>query len=211
MMKKFINIFVLCMGFIPAFAQTPRQVLDAAAAVFTKDNGIKADFKADSFIKGDLQGSVSGTMCMQGNKFQMTTPEMITWFDGTTQWSYTKANEEVNISTPTEEELRNINPSTFVNLYKNGYDYKMKETTLRGRACYEITLNAQKKDNQLKTIVLNIDKTTKDLMCVRMYPANSKNCTRISIQQLKKGQTFKPSDFVFASKDYPHAEIIDLR
>lgn len=211
MIRKIICAFVLCIGLTQAFAQTPRQILDAAAAVFAQKNGVKANFKADSFVKGELQGSVSGTMCIQGNKFQMTTPGMITWFNGQTQWSYTKENEEVNISTPTEEELQNINPSRFVNLYKSGYNYKMKEVTLRGKACYEITLSAQKKNKGLKTIILNIDKSNNDLMCVRMFPFNSNNCTRISVHQLQRGISFATSDFEFTPKDYPQAEIIDLR
>lgn len=211
MMKKMICALVLFLGLSRALAQTPRQILDDAAAVFTQKKGVKANFKADSFVKGELQGSVSGSMCIQGNKFQMTTPNMVTWFNGKTQWSYIKENEEVNVSIPTEEELQNINPSTFANLYKSGYNYKMKEVQLRGKACYEITLNAQKKTKGLKTVILNIDKNTKDLMCVRMYPADSRNCTRISVHQLQRGQSFAPSDFEFTPKDYPQAEIIDLR
>lgn len=214
-MKKMMNrlacMLAICMGMTTASAQTPRQILDATAAVFSRKDGVKAQFKADSFVKGELKGSVSGTMCIQGDKFQMTTPGMITWFNGTTQWSYTKDNEEVNISTPTEEELQNINPSTFVGLYKSGYDYKMKETTLREKACYEITLSAQKKSMNLKTIILNIDKSNNDLMCVRMFSKNGKDCTRISVHQLQKGMKFTASDFEFTPKDYPQAEIIDLR
>lgn len=213
MITRMMCMLALCTGLTLTSAQTPRQVLDATASVFSGKKGVKAQFKADSFVKGELKGSVSGTMCIQGNKFQMTTPSMITWFNGTTQWSYSKDNEEVNISTPTDEELQNINPSTFVQLYKSGYDYKMKETSLRGKTCYEITLSAQKKnkDKNLRTIILNIDKSNYDLMCVRMFPKNGKDCTRISVHQLQKGMNFSTSDFEFTPKDYPKAEIIDLR
>ena len=69
----------------------------------------------------------------------MTTPDMITWYNGETQWSYMKANDEVNVSVPTPEEQQSMNPYTFVNLYKEGYHYQLKETTLRGKSCYEIT------------------------------------------------------------------------
>ena len=104
---------------------------------------VKANFKADNFVDGVLQGSASGTMCLQGEKFHITTPEMVTWYNGETQWSYIKANEEVNVSVPTEEEKQSMNPYSFVGLYKKGYDCQMKETTLRGKPCYEVTLTAQ--------------------------------------------------------------------
>ena len=118
----------------------------------------------------------------------MTTPDMITWYNGETQWSYMKANDEVNVSVPTPEEQQSMNPYTFVNLYKEGYHYQLKETTLRGKSCYEITLTARNKQKSPHTIILDI-----------------------SIQQLHTGQSFAATDFEFNPKDYPQAEIIDLR
>ena len=102
----------LCLSLIPAKAQqTPdaRKILDETASLFTSKGGVKATFKADNFTEGNLQGSATGTMCIQGNKFQMTTPDMITWYNGETQWSYMKANEEVNVSVPTPEEQQSMN------------------------------------------------------------------------------------------------------
>ena len=100
-MKKILWTVALCLSLIPAKAQqTPdaRKILDETASLFTSKGGVKATFKADNFTEGNLQGSATGTMCIQGNKFQMTTPDMITWYNGETQWSYMKANEEVNVS-----------------------------------------------------------------------------------------------------------------
>ena len=105
-MKKILWTAALCLSLIPAKAQqTPdaRKILDETASLFTSKGGVKATFKADNFTEGNLQGSATGTMCIQGNKFQMTTPDMITWYNGETQWSYMKANDEVNVSVPTPE------------------------------------------------------------------------------------------------------------
>ena len=38
---------------------------------------------------------------------------MITWYNGETQWSCMKANDEVNV-VPTPEEQQSMNPYTFV-------------------------------------------------------------------------------------------------
>lgn len=98
----------------------------------------------------------------------MTTPDMITWYNGETQWSYMKANDEVNVSVPTPEEQQSMNPYTFVNLYKEGYHYQLKETTLRGKSCYEITLTTRNKQKSPHTIILDINKDNHNLMCIRM-------------------------------------------
>lgn len=156
-MKKILWTVALCLALIPAKAQqTPdaRKILDETASLFTSKGGVKATFKADNFTEGNVQGSATGTMCIQGNKFQMTTPDMITWYNGETQWSYMKANDEVNVSVPTPEEQQSMNPYTFVNLYKEGYHYQLKETTLRGKSCYEITLTARNKQKSPHTIIL---------------------------------------------------------
>lgn len=214
MMKKILCLMALSLHLTAGHAQQngdARKVLDATAAQITGKGGVKADFKADSFSGGNLQGSASGTMCIQGEKFQMTTPDMITWYNGETQWSYVKANEEVNVSVPTPEERQSMNPYAFVNLYKDGYDYTIKETTLRGKPCYEVTLTAKDKRKSLRTIILDIDQRTYAPMCVRMQQRDNGNWTRIAIHQFHTGQSFKTAVFEFNPKDFPQAEIIDLR
>ena len=214
MMKKTLCACLLSLSLLPARAQqTPDalQVLDATADRLTHSGGIKATFQADKFDDGDLQGSASGTMRILGNKFQMTTPDMITWYNGETQWSYVKANEEVNVSVPTPEEQQSMNPYTFVNLYKLGYDYAIKESNLRGKACYEVTLTAQDRQKSLRTIIINVDKKDYTPMCIRMQQGDGKQWTRISVHQFQSGQSFGNADFEFNPKDYPQAEVIDLR
>lgn len=213
MKRQIIGLLIIMLGLIPAGAQNrneAKKVLDATATAFKKQGGIEANFKADQFEHGNLKGSVSGTMHIEGNKFQLTTPDMITWYNGETQWSYVKANEEVNVSVPTAAEQQHINPYAFLNIYKKGYDYSMKETTLRGKSCYEVTLKAQNKNNELRTLIIDIEKATYAPMCIRMQQRN-KNWVRISVLHYTGNHQFKPEYFEFNQKDYPKAEIIDLR
>lgn len=213
-MEKILWAVALCLALVPVRAQQApdaRKILDGAAALFTDKGGIKATFKADHFSEGNLRGSTSGTMCIQGNKFRTDTPDMITWYNGETQWNYVKANDEVNVSVPTLEERQGMNPNTFVNLYKEGYGYQLKETALRGKSCYEITLTARDRRKSPRTIILDIGKDDRILMCVRMRQREKGEWTRISIRRLRTGQSFAAADFEFDPKDYPRAEIIDLR
>ena len=135
---------------------------------------------------------------------------MITWYNGETQWSYVKANEEVNVSVPTAEEQQNINPYAFLDIYKKGYNYSIKETTLRGKPCYEVTLKAQRKNNNLRTLIIDIEKSTYAPLCIRMQQ-NNQTWVRISVLSYTGNRQFKPEYFEFNHKDYPQAEIIDLR
>lgn len=214
MMKKILWLMALCLvcsGMKAGEDSRARTVLDATAALLTNQGGVKANFKADNFVNGKLQGSASGTMCLQGEKFHMTTHEMVTWYNGETQWSYVRANEEVNVSVPTEEEKQSMNPYSFINLYKNGYDCQMKETTLRGKACYEVTLTARDGGKNLRSVIIDIEKRTSVPLCIRMQQDNGGHWTRIAIHQFQSGQSFTEADFEFNPQHYPNAEIIDLR
>ena len=211
-MKKILStILAAVFCTLTAAGQTSaKKVLDATADKLTRNGDIQLSFKADQFTSGQQNGSAFGNMQISGNKFKITTPDMITWYNGQTQWSYVLNNEEVNISTPTEEEQQNINPYAFVNIYKKGYNYSMRETTLRGKACYEVTLIAQDKKSSLPTIILDIEKGNRIPLCVRLQH-DAQTGTRITIQSYEDKQSFPANHFEFNRHDFPQAEIIDLR
>lgn len=211
-MKKILStILAAVFCTLTAAGQTSaKKVLDATADKLTRNGDIQLSFKADQFTSGQQNGSAFGNMQISGNNFKITTPDMITWYNGQTQWSYVLNNEEVNISTPTEEEQQNINPYAFVNIYKKGYNYSMRETTLRGKACYEVTLIAQDKKSSLPTIILDIEKSNRVPLCVRLQH-DAQTWTRITIQSYEDKQSFPANHFEFNRHDFPQAEIIDLR
>lgn len=211
-MKKILStILAAVFCTLTAAGQTSaKKVLDATADKLTRNGDIQLSFKADQFTSGQQNGSAFGNMQISGNKFKITTPDMITWYNGQTQWSYVLNNEEVNISTPTEEEQQNINPYAFVNIYKKGYNYSMRETTLRGKACYEVTLIAQDKKSSLPTIILDIEKSNRVPLCVRLQH-DAQTWTRITIQSYEDKQSFPANHFEFNRHDFPQTEIIDLR
>ena len=186
-----------------------RKVLDAATEAFTKGGGISIGFRANTFKGTEEQGSTAGQMDIKGNKFRLDTKQVVTWFDGKTQWSYLPENSEVNISTPTKEELQAMNPYSFIGLYKKGFNYTLKETTLRGKAVYEVCLTAEKTGQDIREIRLDVDKATYAPMCVRILSDGV--WTRITVDSYTEKQKFKDAYFRFDPSLYPDAEIIDLR
>lgn len=211
-MNKILHLIMLCLCMLPANAQNKdaKGVLDATAAKM-KQGTVKATFKAEQFHGNTPQGEASGTIHFKGNKFQITTPDMMTWYNGTTQWTYVKANQEVNVCTPTEEEQQGLNPYAFVNLYKKGYKFGMKETTLRGKSCYEITMKATDRKRELNTIIVNVEKGSYTPMCIRMKRTSTGEWNRIVIYTFQAGNPSADTNFEFNPKDFPKAEIIDLR
>ena len=148
--------------------------------------------------------SASGTIAIKGRKFHATTPQATIWFDGKTQWTYLKKNEEVNVANPSEAELAAINPYSFIYMYKNGYAYTLKK---KGNN-YEIHLTAKDKKRGIQEMYLLVNQKTSVPSQIRMR--QKKGWTTISISQFKQAN-LSDGIFRFNSKDFPNAEVIDLR
>jgi len=199
-MKKICFLITAALLFSAAsFAQTAKSVLDKAAASITVKEGVKANFKMTG-----SRGNTSGSISVKGKKFCATTPQATIWFDGKTQWTYVKNNDEVNISSPTESQLQAINPYNFINLYKKGYDYTLNKS---GKD-YVVHLTATSPTHKIKELFITINKTSYHPTQVKLL--QGKKWTIFDITNLKK-QAIPDSQFKFNSKDFPNAEIIDLR
>lgn len=202
-MKKNISLifFVLLISTIST-AQNASQalkILDKTAGIIGRKGGATANFA----ITGKY-GNTSGTIAIKGNKFRATTPDAIIWFDGKTEWTYIKKNEEVNISTPAEAQQQAMNPYKFITIYKNGFNLSMTSSASE----YNIHLVARNQGRTIKEMYITIDKRTYLPKQVKMRQSNG--WTTIKISNFKTSNQ-NDASFRFNSKDFPKAEIIDLR
>jgi hypothetical protein len=105
--------------------------------------------------------------------------------------------------------MSNMNPYSFLGLYKKGYKMKVRQTKLRGKDAYEVHLIANKTTNINQEIYIDVAKNDYTPLCIRVRQDNDWN--RISIHSLQGNQHFTESDFEFPKSEYPNVEIIDLR
>ena len=110
------NVFLLsllCFLFLcPRFLQAQsdakaREILDKTAAAFRQAQAVSITFG----------GTQEGTLLLKGNKFHLNTGDVETWFDGKTQWSYLRQNEEVNVCPPPPAEQESHNPELLLGPY----------------------------------------------------------------------------------------------
>lgn len=203
-MKKIISIitalFIITLSLsAKSTAADAKTILDKAAAKVNLSKGATASFT----ISGDKLGTQSGTISIKGNKFQASTSTTMVWFDGKTQWTYIKKNEEVNVSTPSAAKQASMNPYTFLNIYKKGYNMSV-ENTASGK---QVHLTAQNKNAGIKEMYILVDK---DYNIKQVKMKQSSGWYSISISNLKS-KNLSDSAFTFRAKDYPKAEVIDLR
>lgn len=205
-MTQITRIFLVCMmAFVTLNTtaqgtQNARKVLDKTASVVGRKGGASANFK----ISSAKYGNTTGTIAIKENKFHATTHEVIVWFDGKTQWSYMKSTDEVNVTNPKESQLAAMNPYQFISMYKTGFNMDMK--TVNGY--YQVHLTAQDKKRNVQEMYININKTTYVPSQVKMRQGTTWTTINISNFQAKN----QPNNiFTFNAKDFPQAEVIDLR
>ena len=190
-------LLLCCVG---AKAESAKSILDKAAATVSNPGGVQANFQMISKQFGNTSGSIS----IKGKKFHASTPQAIIWFDGKTQWTYMKNNDEVNVSNPTEDELQAINPYNFINIYKKGFKLSSKKVN----NSYEVHLKATDKKRKIQQMYIIVDQNSYRPTHVKMQQ-NGKWSTLI-ISGLK-ATALSDGLFQFNAKDFPKAEIIDLR
>ena len=199
-MKKHFALIMMLLFSVGAQAESAKRILDKAAASVSNPGGVQAHFQMIS----KQFGSTEGEIAVKGNKFHATTPDATIWFDGKTQWTYMKSNDEVNVSTPTEAQLQAINPYNFINIYKKGYKLSSKKV----ENFYEVHLVPTDKNRKIQEMYIIVDANSYHPTHVKMKQKDK--WSTVIISQLKTA-TLSDDMFQFNSKDFPKAEIIDLR
>ena len=195
-MRRLLTILSILLLTLTTTAQTARQVLDKTAAALSNKGGFTASFS--------VKNGVSGTISVKGRKFHATTAQGMVWFDGKTQWTYVKQNSEVNVSNPTSSELQAVNPYNFIHLYKKGYKAELKDVG----NLYQIHLTSTNGKQSIGEMFIRVDKKTYAPTILSMR--EGKRWTTITVSSFKS-VNLDDSYFTFPSKDFPQAEIIDLR
>lgn len=178
------------------------RLLDKIVAQIESGKGISLKFLLQ---QNDME-NVEGSIDMQSDKFVLQVPDMITWFDGTTQWTYLKSSEEVNISIPEKEELLQTNPCLLLQSYKKAFDCKFIEK--KGDVC-ELSL-IPKQHSEITEIEIFVNEKQTALTHITVIQKDGQK-TDVDIIRYETNTNFPANHFVFQKGLFPYAEIIDLR
>jgi hypothetical protein len=143
-----------------------------------------------------------GDLTIKGDKFRMTLGANETKFDGRTQWVFVSEYNEVSITEPTKEELREINPLAMIEYYVA----KDKISQSDDGAINFYPTNP--KESEYFRIELRLNKTNLPSRLV----IHQKNGDKITLIFDSLNKTKVSDDcFVFDVVKYPNVEVNDLR
>lgn len=202
-MTRLLTAFLLTiLSAVYASATTADTILKSAADRYQRLKTISASYSATSGSE-----KMNGTIVTSGDKFHISSPQLSTWYDGRTQWTYSPSSNEVNITEPTAEELQQVNPFAIISAFRRAY----KGTLLKSPAgTHTVQLLPLDKKASIRKAVVTFDAKTLYPTLIRLTTDNNAILS-IKVTNVVTGKKYPLSTFVFDKKKYPGAEIIDLR
>lgn len=211
---KLSRILLFCATLLLANAQVAQAqngtaALDRVVEKIRRSGDLSAAFTLTVYnALNEPVDKQSGTIKLSGDKFYWTTPAMTVWYNGQLQWAYVKASEEVNLTEPTPAEIASINPYTLITTYKQNFNVKALKAKNSQQRVAELT--PKKKGTQIHRVVLTVNASNWMPQSFQIYYSDRTHST-IALSRLVTGQNFSDATFVFDKKQYPKAEVIDLR
>ena len=202
-MRKTFTTLALILLAVMAQAQTPQQMLDKAIAALRNAGTLSASYKVRS-----PQGSNSGTIIMAGNKYRLLSSDIKCWYDGNTQWTWSRATDEVNITTPTPEDLQMTNPMAAATDFKTNFNLWKSKGQIPGH--YAIMMRPKKKSDIVQ-VYLYLTSGTDLLHIAHIRMADGSTFT-LTLTGYKTHQNLPASTFTYDKSMVPAGtQVVDLR
>lgn len=204
-MKRYTLIILTAMlGLFSAWAagDTAASVLDAVRARLGATPATDATFSIAS-----PSGPVHGSVTMAGNRYFMATPQMMAWYDGTTQWVMTLPSREVTVTEPTRAEILASNPFAILSDYRSGYKVRRLKDTA---GLQRVELTPTDRTSAIKTITVHVDPATKYPRAL-IVTFDDGRAMHVTIDTMSPAGNRPAGTFTYDASRYPASEIIDLR
>lgn len=204
-MKHFRIILITALSIVwpsVARAETAAEVLDRVLKTLDDAQGWSADFT----ITAD-DGSSSGELLLSGDRFAIKGEGASIWYDGKTQWSYSEATSEVNITEPTADELAEVNPLVILKSDPDTYQLKIKK---KNKSTILLQLTDKTDAMSISRASVMIDPSTYLPQAAEVETSSGERMTLV-LKNLKKLKSAAAALFRFNPATLPGVEIIDLR
>ncbi|WP_318544776.1 LolA family protein [Marixanthotalea marina] len=209
--KHTITILFIALA-INGFSQNKAKALlnEVSQKVKSYEN-ISLDFKyllenTAENIKQETRGDV----VLQGEKYKLNILGTTRLFDGKKLYSISPEDEEVTISSQSEDDEDNITPSEMLSFYEKGYTYALDiEQNVLGRKIQYVKLTPIDSDSEINYILLGIDAQTKNIYNL-IQIGNNGTKTTLTVNSFKTNEPLPKTLFTFDANKYKDYYINNL-
>lgn len=212
--KSISFIFLILLVSQITYAQNDTEAKDLVKQVLDKvktyDNFV-IDFSyslenKEQNIKQETRGDVS----IKDEKYVLNLMGTTQIFDGKKIYTIVPEDDEVTISDYDETDNEQITPSKMLTFYQEGYRFKMDLLQdVKGRKIQYVELIPMDSSNEMKQILLGIDKQTKHIYnLIQIQPDNTRIEFRVT--KFKTNEPLSATHFQFQRSKYADYYINEL-
>lgn len=214
-MKFRFTIFLLIIGvftFTHSYAQQDpkaKSILDAVKNRYENMKAFGASFKYSLKSASGVTDNFSGNITIAKKMFRLKAGGQEIMTDGTTQWTYLKETNEVNITDYEPDE--GITPDKIYTIYKQGFKYRLLPAESKGTFNAIEMVPQDRKKYQLTKMKLKVKKADNTIMGWETYEKNGNRYVYTILKFIEHSNGLSKKFFQFNAKKYPGVEPNDLR
>lgn len=187
--------------------ETAEAFLDRAVKAMKDDSAVQMDYTYTVYDEnGKVVQADKGILRLNGSSYSLLMDDMKVWCNGKVQWSYMSEINEIYITDASSPEAQNLSPLYIMEMYRAGYSAAMNSTN--GRT--EVTLETSLPDNNINKVKLQFDASTLRLESMFIYMAGQ-GYIEVALDAYTAHCTFPAGVYECPLKDYPAAEVVDMR
>lgn len=216
MKKLFIAAFLVLGSGISVMAQSEvkaKAILAEVSKKYRSYDVIKTEFSYTlENPEAKIKETQSGTLFVKSkvNKYKVVLKGQELISDGKNQWTYLKADKEVQVS-EVDNSADALNPAKLFTIYEKGFkSLYTNDTKVNGKMVHNIDLSPTDTKRSFFKVKLQIDKLSKQIVNAVIFDKNGNRYT-YSIKTFTPNIKVPESTFAFDSKLYPGVEVVDLR
>lgn len=208
-MKRFVLSLLLILPFAAVAQDDAVALLDKIIADIKAGAALQQDYSYIVFDEDDaVVYSDKGVLKLDHERYALDMENMKVWCDGTTQWSYMKDIDEVYITDAGSEEAQNLSPLYIMEAYRANYTLELGEEQAGIRI---LTMKAKDADAEINELKLFIDMGEPPVLTGMYIYMSGQGYAQIVLGESKRGCKFGKDTYRCQVKNFPTAEIVDMR
>ncbi|MFA6946110.1 MAG: outer membrane lipoprotein carrier protein LolA [Pedobacter sp.] len=216
MKKLFIAAFLVLGSGMSVMAQSEvkaKEILAEVSKKYRSYDVIKTEFSYTlENPEAKIKETQTGTLFVRSkvNKYKVILKGQELISDGKNQWTYLKADKEVQLS-EVDNSSDALNPAKLFTIYEKGFkSVYTNDSKVNGKTLHNIDLSPTDTKRSFFKVKLQIDKLSKQIVNAVIFDKNGNRYT-YTIKTFTPNIKVPESTFAFDSKLYPGVEVVDLR
>lgn len=174
---------------------------------------IQADFSIETEVPEKPKDTKKGQLIQSGKKYRMTLPELTSFSDAKTVWTYIRKNKEIQITNFGDKESTPfISPQELINIYnRKDHIYAISgEADILGKKCTEIEFKPVSSRVDYFKIRLSVDKKNMQIVQAKVFYRDGVRYT-LTMSKFTANKAVDPKNFTYSASEFPGIAVEDLR